>query len=113
MGMMIGLLIMLTATEQERTARNLYSGNALYASCTGSAPDRIECQGFIQGTIATVMYFEEAKVIPPIICYTDGLQGQQLVEIVTNHLRDHPETRQFGAGGLALAALSKAFPCRY
>lgn len=106
---MIGLLIALAAPDAP--ARNLFSGNALYASCTGSAPDRIECQGFIQGAIAAETYFEAVKVVPPIICYPDGVQSQQLVEVVINHLRDHPETRQSGAGGLVVISLAKAFPC--
>lgn len=106
---MIGLLIMLAATDV--AGRNLFSGNALYASCTGLPANRIECQGFVQGAMAAETYFEEAKAIRPLICYPDALQGQQLIEIVVNHLRNHPETRQNGAGGLVIAALQNAFPC--
>ena len=107
---MIGLMMMLAAAP-DATARNLFSGNALYESCTGLAVDRVECQGFVQGAIAAETYFEEAKAIRPLICYPNGLQGQQLIEIVVDHLRNHPETRQNGAGGLVIAALQNVFPC--
>ena len=41
-----------------------------------------------------------------------GITVGQLVEVVVNYLRDHPEARHYAANSVAGVALKQAFPCK-
>jgi hypothetical protein len=62
------------------------------------------CKGFLLGAMDTLTMKQE-------LCPPDGLDGQQIVDIVSAWLRAHPETRHLAAAPLVEVALKEKFPC--
>jgi hypothetical protein len=47
----------------------------------------------------------------PFFCISPEVQDQQVLDIVTTYLREHPEKRQWPSPTLIIFALGEKFPC--
>ena len=86
------------------------TGNDLYARCQQS--DQTICVAYIIGISDAMNGLENAETIRPKLCTTATVTPAQERDVVVTYLQRHPETRHQEAGGLVLAALIEAFPCR-
>jgi len=106
---MIGLLAM--AAVMASDAPDPTNGNGLYELCTGKVDDQLQCVRFIQGALDEYRALVSIKAVAEVVCVPPNAEVGQVVEVVTNRLRDHPEKRQYGSGSLIFGALMEVFPC--
>jgi Rap1a immunity proteins len=79
-----------------------FDGNELQEECTQSATF---CQGYVAGVF-------DAEKLFPTLCVPDEVRYGQLVDVVTQWLRDHPERRHDSAVRLVVQAINEKFPCK-
>jgi hypothetical protein len=86
-------------------AQGFLHGDELYAFCTKAkqTPQKATCAGFIIGVVDALTGTHD-------ICLPKEIIGQQVMDIVVDYLREHPETRQNTAASEVGAAL-KRFRC--
>jgi hypothetical protein len=87
------------------------NGNELLDSCNNDPP---WCLGYVVG-IADAM--SGAQSVGGTVngwraCLPYGVTEGQVMDVVVQALRAHPQRRHNGASGLVASALSEAFPCR-
>jgi hypothetical protein len=92
------------------------SGNQLLEYCdVPDAPDGTLsegiCLGYIISAADTYGAWEHWGKINNYICAPAGITSSHLRQIVTKHLREHPEKLDLDAGGQVIKALREAFPC--
>jgi hypothetical protein len=75
------------------------NGNELYGWCTASD----------ERTALCVAYVDDVADVMGDSCLRAGVSEKQVVDVVTNSLRDHPEERDKLAATLSIAAITKAF----
>lgn len=98
------------------------TGNELLSLCSGwsggqiapaaDAYDSDECLGFIQGLTDSTQAMRYADRPSCIFAMPEGGTYGQVIDIVMNYLRAHPESRQRSAANLAIAALKAVWPCK-
>lgn len=115
------LATVITATvllPQEFVAATTLNGNHLYADCTAAnskvATDQWLMAGTCMGYLIAVM---DALSLGNSIngfkaCIPSNADMNQIVDVVKNFIRDHPEKRHLMATALVAEAFSGAFPCR-
>ena len=79
------------------------SGDVLYAFCTKSSA---YCIGYVAGVVDG-----DAAEQGTTFCLSDGVNSDQLADVVKLWLRDHPETRHKSGSYLVFEALRAKFPC--
>lgn len=83
-----------------------YDGNKLFEFCEKT--DDVSfgfCFGYVSGVVDAT--FDEGHY-----CWSaPGVKSQQLKDVVTLWLRDHPEKRHLPADELVATALKEKFPC--
>jgi len=88
------------------------SGRAMIYTQHGSQPIGSDpfyaCMVYIDGVVDGAAAIETPRAWA---CLPPGLTNGQIVDVVKNALRDHPETRQQRPALLIVGAISKAFPC--
>ena len=84
-----------------------YSGNDLYAKCTApeGSLDRVYCIGIMAG-------LADAFETDGTTCLPKNASVGQVMDVVVNYLRDHPDGRHFAMAREAELALNSAFPCK-
>jgi hypothetical protein len=107
------------------------SGNALHSFCEDTDSDAFQgmCNGYVLGTLEgmkfgafnTLVYFdgddanlEEVNALVNIVlgvCIPQEVDYVQIVDIITKHLTNHPETRHNSARSEIWTALRNVFPC--
>lgn len=105
----IAALLGIAATQAQA---GFFDGNKLYAYITGSnALERQQAVGYVMGVVDAGAAPGETK---HGWCFElpRGITGDQAVDIVKLYLEKDPARREFGASGLAEAALQDAFPCQ-
>jgi hypothetical protein len=91
-----------TASIPHHAKADFYSGNELYARCTGETYSEMSlCQGYVAGV------WDRSDVDK--VCPATNARLGQIVDVVKNYLRDRPEDRHFAAESLAVDAFEKAF----
>ena len=87
-------------------SQGFWSGNDLYKYCAVAEgmPGKSTCKAFILGAV-------DVLAADHVICLPEGFIAGQVVDIVTNFLRDHPESRHFTAASEIGVAL-KGFHCK-
>jgi hypothetical protein len=96
----VGLLWPMSAFSHFLTA------NDLYAHCTvPESAERLYCTGIIVGLADA--FEHDGTMCPP-----DGASVSQVVDVVVQYLRDHPEKRHYAIANEAALALKQAFPCK-
>ena len=86
------------------------TGNDIYASCSDTS-SRFEdgyCFGYIVGATDVLIGSRSGQ----LVCLPEGVNAQQLVDVVMKYLRDTPELRERSAGSITRDALVKAFQCK-
>jgi hypothetical protein len=83
------------------------SGNTLYERCVPGASDTANsfCIGYVTGVADVLMQLHT-------VCLPSGVEIGQLVDVVTKHLRDHPEVRHYQANNEIGIVLGTTFPCQ-
>jgi hypothetical protein len=87
---------------------DLYDGNTLHKACTlnNEVADGL-CRGYIFG-VYDLLENQRLGTGRPY-CIKNKVQGQQIVDVVKNHLAAHPEMRGYGAAFLVTESLFQAF----
>jgi len=88
---------------------NVVSGNELWDNCQDSNKLQF-CYGYILGATQTYSITSPMKS-QPFFCISPEVQNQQVLDIVTTYLREHPENRQWPGPTLVIFALGEKFPC--
>jgi hypothetical protein len=90
--------------------RAFYSGNDLWAQCSGNS-DYLSglCRGYVTG-IADAMT-NVAGIYGRRACIPMPVTVGQTVDVVKQYLGQHPEQRHYTASYLVAQALAEAFPC--
>lgn len=90
------------------TARGFVDGNELWNQCDKNADSypHIMCMAYIVG-VADVYSNQTANNM----CLPKNATEEQLADVVTKYLRQHPEERHYTAQSDVLVALAEAFPC--
>jgi len=104
---MISLLMLLAANNV------FVTGNELYGQCTGTSEEQLICLSYITGvadgmTVTQVVY----EPSPGFACIPDGVNRQQVRDIVVKYMTNNPESRHMHAGAVIIVALKNAFPCK-
>lgn len=86
------------------------SGNGLLEDCQTpeGMPSRLVCSSYIL-TIVDVLRYDDVVGIRS--CVPTQATTQQVTDVVTQYLQQHPELRHYGAVALVARALSESFPC--
>lgn len=84
-------------------AQSFKDGNLLLSQLVSRDPIEIMVGlGYVQGVHDASSFLH---------CSPRGLSGNQLMDLVTAHLRANPSTRHYSADVLVTEALRDAFPC--
>jgi Rap1a immunity proteins len=82
------------------------NGTQLYEVCTASDNEKISfCIGYVMGVSDSLQSLH-------LTCSPKEATGRQVVDLVVDRLRDHPDVRQYVAAQEVTLALVKAFPCK-
>jgi hypothetical protein len=94
------------------------NGNQLYTNCTARNTEGPTYQGLLAGicigyvTAITDALSSGNSVNGFKACIPISADMNQIVDVVKNFIRDHPEKRHLIAGSLVADAFARAFPCR-
>src|SRR6267154_762115 len=86
-----------------RAEATFSDGSQLYESCVSATASALEfqrgyCVGFVEGTASTT----------DMACFPAGVKLRQVIDVVIDYLREHPENRQGAANRIVQIAISKA-----
>jgi hypothetical protein len=86
-----------------------WSGNDLYGWCTGTSNsgNKSNCYAYVAAIADVAQSLNAVNA-----CIPNGVTVQQIADVTTQYLRNHPAIRQRGAMSLTMFALMDAFPCR-
>ena len=104
------LLALAQANPTPQSAGSYLNGNELYDQC--QRPESTLCLAYVMGIYDGHLDAVAQDRARRMVCLTGSVEAQQLKDVVTRYLRDHPETRHATAASIALYALGQAFPCR-
>jgi hypothetical protein len=87
------------------------TGNRLLEICTPA--QQPTCYAYVEGVADDAQSTFSALHMGrnALFCLPQGVTSRQLVDIATNYLRDHPETRHNVASANVVLAFANAFPC--
>ena len=74
--------------------------------------DSKACGVFLMGVSDTHNLFVAWGDTKAIYCKPTDVTAEILVPVVSKYLREHPEELHHGGAGLAITAMSRAWPCR-
>jgi hypothetical protein len=102
-----GLLWPASAFSQADQVTTFLTGNQLYEYCTSqtNVVAKTMCLGYVAGTFDTLDAMG-------MTCRPNEVTMGQAQDMITNYLRDHPETRHLNGADLVGAVLAKTFPCK-
>lgn len=105
------LAIALVAVCSVAQAEGGVTGIQLKADCAGDPPGGLYCMGLAQGIRwgVTLQSLFDGQV--GLFCTPEEVTTEQLRDVVSKYLNDHPEELHFRAEPLVVSALAKAFPC--
>jgi hypothetical protein len=105
----LGAMALLTLTAEARAA--FMDGNALHADCTSNNyVERGTCLGYVEGVVDNLDEIRSAQNVRR--CIPDGTVGHQVVDVVVNYLREHPEGKSYAASSLVIFAVLQAWNCK-
>jgi len=106
MALVTACLFWSTASFSADQVNGFENGNDLYTRCISADVQYVAyCSGYVAAM--TDILNAQRGACPPA-----QMPLKQSVDIVTNYLRDHPETRHYAAWQQGFKAISAAFPCR-
>ena len=115
--LIFAFILVLGALGEAPALAGYFDGNKLYSDCASEKGDAeyvrnlTECNGYIMGVVdASGTYSEWDKRIA--LCIADGVNTNQLRELVTAELKSKPSIRHYPASYFVLGVLSNAFPCK-
>jgi len=87
------------------------TGSRLLEICTPVQTP--SCYAYVEGVVDALQSTFSALRMQQhaLFCLPEGVTSRQLVDVGTNHLRDHPEQRHYVASANIGLALANAFPC--
>jgi hypothetical protein len=89
------------------------NGNRLYEMCRD---DGAASRGFLYGYLASLI--DTSAFVADVIsrqrplCVPEGVELNQLADVVCRYLQDNPEKRQSTGSGLAFVAVGHSFKCK-
>lgn len=99
----LGMVLALLSAPAEAV-----TGNSLFDACERSAEGF--CAGYILGVVDRIE--DQALIEPRHICFPPGATTRQLIDVVMNYLRKHPEKRHFKASQQVWLALDEVWVCK-
>ena len=111
MKILLLVITLLIVTTGESIA-GYWTGNKILEICGSADPkDQSYCRFYLAGTWDTYDSFFPHGSKGGVICLTEGISINQLRRVFLKFANANPEILHYSAGGLALAAFTKAFPC--
>ena len=109
-----GLFWPASTFSQDRQVIVSMNGNQLYAYCTSApgSPQAMACLGYENGVTDTLQSAADVIRRANHICLPQNVSGQQVLDVVRDYFRDHPEDRHHVASDEVILALRTAFPCK-
>jgi hypothetical protein len=105
--LLLALVVLVVAGSS--SAWGTSRGNDLYKWCSDDHP---QAQGLCMGYINGMAHEMEAEAHRGQICLPENSMFSQVMDVVKNYLRDHPDNRHKGTPELVRNALIIAFPCK-
>jgi hypothetical protein len=82
-------------------------GNMIYETCSSSGISKqLACLA------AASAYYDMMQVLGYFCPNTDGLNKEQVVDVLTKFLKENPELRNRSAASLAIQAFTRGFGCK-
>lgn len=110
--LLAGALISLTQIGKADAVPSFTDGNHLYDLCS---TNETFCAAYVGGVVdayfMTGLYTNDYQK-GALVCLPPNATLEQLTDIVTKYLTEHPETRQYVGASEVGAALGQAFPCQ-
>jgi len=91
-------------------ARSFVTGEYLLEWC--EAYPENDCGGYVLAVVDLHETLVTHKFLERMWCVPDKVETDQIVQLVTNYLKENPQLSQFNASGLVVNALTLSFPCR-
>lgn len=96
----------LVMTATQAYAEYFDNGNKLLARCKDPSPTQeMSCIGTVSG-------MQDMMVALGYVCQIDGVNREQLKDVLVKYLIDAPEQRNQPAAVLAIRAFQRAFACK-
>jgi hypothetical protein len=94
-------------------AADFADGEKLYDSCAAplTKPESAVCIGYIAGVVDALLYAQERKLSPMLICLPKRIGAGTIKDVIQRHLEDHPEERKYSAASTIHAKLHELWPC--
>ena len=100
---LVAVVCLTGAGAHAENSIDFVDGNKLYEFCQD--PVGNYCTGYVAGVAATSDRYGYT------FCLPNGVKDNQLSDVVSMWLRDHPEKRHKAAGFLVVEAMKEKFPC--
>jgi len=110
------LTIVLLFPFSQAAAFSFWTGSKLLENCEAylsktNVAIGNTCAGYVMGIDDTHRTFTKWGEMSPLWCSPDNMKTNQLVRVVTKHLREQPEKLHLTASSAVANALMFAFPC--
>jgi Rap1a immunity proteins len=104
----VAVVTLVGNAEAATEATAAMNGHRLMQGCSSATSKKapwktIYCYGYVRGIADG--FISTGACLPPQV------NTQQLVEVALRYLRDHPEKRHLGSGGVLIPAWGEAWPC--
>ncbi len=112
--LLCGLLLVVPQTlSNEPEAPQHLDGSALYADCVETdSSAHAECNGYLAGSVDTIMALVYAKVAAPNFCMPPATTLGAIRNDVVKYVEAHPNSKEWGGSAVIIGALHEAFPCK-
>lgn len=92
---------------------SIFNGNQLFEFCDGSEQSQWPnyCGGYIVGVVDGLFVPDGGWARNNICIPVGGASTHQIIDVVRNYLRAHPEVRHYTAASIISVAVKQAFPC--
>lgn len=104
-------------SKKRPQAAIIWSGNSLYDMCRHYETEGYKsdlgagCAMYISGVAQTLVMNDDTAVLKSP-CPGKMVTNEQIVDVVTKWLDNHPEKRNLPAPFIVTVALNEAFPCK-
>jgi hypothetical protein len=111
--LVVAAMLWPTVAGSDEMGTFFYTGNSLFEKCSASrdTPYYAACLGYVTGVVDTLNMMQGLN-LGTAVCVPNGATVSQIVDVVAQRLRDHPEARHYAAAFQALLALRQSFPCK-
>lgn len=94
-------------------AEGMSDGNFWHGMCNSGDPsDYVACMAYINGVVQGVRNQAQLDKTSAGFCIPPKVTFQQIGDVFSKYLKDHPQERHKSSGFLAMISVYEAFPCK-